>query len=357
MEKKKLAIIGQGRSGRDIHGAFLLSEQNRYFQVRYIVERDERRRELSKDRYPGCEVLGDYTELFGRTDIDLVVNASFSDEHYPISLDLLRHGFNVLSEKPMARNHFECEELIRTAKEQGVLFTVFQNSMFAPYVTRLYEEAESGKFGSILEVKVRFSQLARRWDWQTLQKKMGGNAYNTGPHPIGIAAGLLGFSRDIRVLCSRLARTELTSGDADDFCKMLLTAPDAPLVDVEINSNDAFSDYNVRLLGTRGTYETSIHSYRAKYLVPEENETRPLQEHFLEDACGNPLYCHENARYHTESGTIDGDAFSVGAVRIYREIYDCLTQGTPMTYTAEDYTAIYRIIETLQAENPLGRIY
>lgn len=33
MEKLNLAIIGQGRSGRDIHGSFYRSERNLYYKV------------------------------------------------------------------------------------------------------------------------------------------------------------------------------------------------------------------------------------------------------------------------------------------------------------------------------------
>ena len=357
MELKNLAIIGQGRSGKDIHGKYLLSEKNECFRVKYIVERDARRRDISGELYPGAEVLTDYRELFDKNDIDLVVNASYSDEHYPISLDLLQHGFSVLSEKPMARNQFECDDLIRAAKENNVLYTVFQNTMFAPYVVRALEEAKSGKFGKIMEVKIRFSSLARRWDWQTLQKKMGGNAFNTGPHPIGIAVGFLDFSSEIAVAYSKLARTEMTSGDADDFCKIILTAPGKPLADVEIHSNDAFSDYNLEFLGSRGTYRSSIRSYKAKYLTPGENEERPVIERSLEDAEGNPLYCGEKAVFHEESGDITGDAFSVGADMIYREIYAYLTEGKPLTYTAADYAAIYRVQEVIHAQSPLERIY
>ena len=43
MEKLNLAIIGQGRSGRDIHGAFYKKAENVYFNVRYVVEADDAR--------------------------------------------------------------------------------------------------------------------------------------------------------------------------------------------------------------------------------------------------------------------------------------------------------------------------
>jgi len=44
MKRLKIAIIGQGRSGRDIHGAYLKKEENVYFEVAAVVEADELRR-------------------------------------------------------------------------------------------------------------------------------------------------------------------------------------------------------------------------------------------------------------------------------------------------------------------------
>ena len=104
MKKLNLAIIGQGRSGRDIHGAYYRSEKNLYFNVRYVVDYDERRRKQAETLYPGCETFADYRELFDKNDIDLVVNASYSQMHYDITKDLIEHGKNVLTEKPFARN-------------------------------------------------------------------------------------------------------------------------------------------------------------------------------------------------------------------------------------------------------------
>ena len=45
MEKLNIAIIGQGRSGRNIHGKHLKSENNTLFNVVAVVDRDQLRRE------------------------------------------------------------------------------------------------------------------------------------------------------------------------------------------------------------------------------------------------------------------------------------------------------------------------
>ena len=61
MKKLNVAIIGQGRSGKDIHGKYYLSADNRYYTVKYVVEADERRRRISEKRYPDCRTFADYT--------------------------------------------------------------------------------------------------------------------------------------------------------------------------------------------------------------------------------------------------------------------------------------------------------
>ena len=132
MNKLNVAIIGQGRSGKDIHGAFFRSERNKHFNVKYVVELDERRRRISEEIYEGCTALTSYTELFDKKDVDLVVNASFSDMHFPITRDLLAHGFNVLTEKPFAKTAFEAATLIKTAEENSVILASFHNSQVAP---------------------------------------------------------------------------------------------------------------------------------------------------------------------------------------------------------------------------------
>ena len=103
MKKLRVAIIGQGRSGRDIHGAYFLSAANSNFEVVAVVDAiEDRRNRAAKDF--GCPVFADYTELFGMKDqIDLVVNSTFSYMHAPITIDLADHGFNVVCEKPFAR--------------------------------------------------------------------------------------------------------------------------------------------------------------------------------------------------------------------------------------------------------------
>ena len=66
MKKLDLAIIGQGRSGKDIHGVYYRSELNKFYNVKYVVEKNAERRKISEKIYEGCKSLEDYTELFDK---------------------------------------------------------------------------------------------------------------------------------------------------------------------------------------------------------------------------------------------------------------------------------------------------
>ena len=353
MKKLNLAIIGQGRSGKLIHGAYYISERNTYYNVKYVVDRDERRRAVAKEMYAGCEALADYTELFDKKDVDLVVNATMSDTHFSITKDLLEHGFNVLVEKPFARNRYECDVLIATAKKYNVTLAVFQQTFYAPFYQEAKALAEEGKFGTIEQVSVRYNGFSRRWDWQTLQKKLAGGIYNTGPHPIGIGMGFLGFDKNIRVEYSKLSTTSMCSGDSDDYAKIILSAPDKPVVDIEINSTDAYLDYNLKLQGHKGTFKCTPTAYKMKYVIDGENAPQAVVETPMENETGAPCYCKEKLITHEEEGKYNGTAFDVGTAGLYEELYYKIAEGKEMSITPEMVAQLISVLEEVRARNPL----
>ena len=351
MKKLRVAIIGQGRSGRNIHGAYFKSDDNTNYQVVAVVDADEQRRNRALEEYPGCRVYADYTELFGADDIDLVVNASFSEMHYSISKDLLNHKFNVLVEKPMGRTYYECTDLIKTAKDKGVTLAVFQQSFLAPHYLHAKAVADSGKLGELLQVSVHYNNFARRWDWQTLHARAAGGLYNTGPHPVGLALGFIDFDPNTQVVFSRLGQA-MTSGDSDDFAKLILAAPGKPVVDIEVSSNDAFSPFKIKLQGTRGTYMCDLENYKLKYIVDGENPERPAIYEFIHDEEGLPIYCTEQLVSHEEEGKISGELFSVASKSFYDMLYDTLTTGAPLKVTPEQAAMVINVIATAHAQNP-----
>ena len=353
MKKMRVAIIGQGRSGRNIHGRFFKSGDNDFCQVVCVVEADDFRREKAAAEY-GCDTVSDYTELFGRKDIDVVVNASYSDMHYAITKDLLEHGFNVLCEKPFGRTYFEGLDLINTAKRNGVVVAAFHQTLCTPSFLKVKEIIDSGKLGRVLQISLKYSGFARRWDWQTLQSRCAGGVYNTGPHPIGQALALIDWDKDARVAYSSLDLA-LTSGDSDDYAKIIIKAPNKPTIDIEVISADAYSgDFVFKVFGTKGTLMATNSDYKMKYIedfsaYPE----RPVERNFISNEKKEPVYCSEKLNFTEVNEKIEGSAFDIAVRDFYKMLYDAVFDGKPLAITPEMAAQVIGIIEACHAENPL----
>lgn len=351
MKKLNVAIIGQGRSGRDIHGKYFLSEAGRErYNVVAVSDKIEARRVRAKEEYPGCDVYEDYRELLQRKDIDVVVNSTFSYLHYPVTMDALRHGKNVVSEKPFSKFTIECEDMIRTAKENDVTLTVFQQSRVAPYFTRIREIIDSGKLGDIAQITIHFSGYTRRWDWQTSRRYYGGCLLNTGPHPLDQALQLLD-TEEMPNVFSVLKRIN-SAGDAEDYAKVILTAPGRPLIDLEISPADAYNDFTYRIHGSRGSLTATLSKIRWKYF--DECEMPKFTFEPLTKADGlSPAYCSEKLNWNEFEEDMSGTPFDYAPAKFYENLYDHLTDGADLLIKPEKLLQQIRVIELIHAQNPM----
>ncbi len=354
MRKLRVAIIGQGRSGRDIHGAYFRSGLNDKFEVVAVAEEIPDRRERAKAEY-GCEVYSDYRELLRRDDLDLVVNSSFSHLHYPITMDLLSHGFNVVVEKPFSAHKVECENMIKAAKSNGKMLSVFQQSHFAPYFKRIREILAGGELGRPVQITVRFNGFARRWDWQCSQRYYGGSLRNTGPHPVEQILTLVNYD-SLPAIASRLDRVN-TFGDAEDYVKILMLAPGKPVVDLEISSCDAYSEWLYQIQCQYGCLRANAAKVEYQYYRPDEQEERSLIMQPLRKDDGTPKYCGEELHWHKETCDLTGTAFDVAVREYYDNIYSHLTRNAELIIKPENLLMEIELFEETHRQNPLSVIY
>ncbi len=350
MKKLNVAIIGQGRSGRDIHGAFFKSELNTHFNVVAVVDALEHRRVRAAEEF-GCPVYETYQELFGLEGIDLVINATFSHMHSDVSIDLLNHGFNVICEKPFAKTYEDACRVILAAEKNGKMVNAFQQSRFAPYYEKIKEIVASGILGEVMQVSISFNGFARRWDWQTSKAYAGGGVRNTGPHPLDQAMEWLGFPQQTTVF-SKLGRAN-SAGDAEDYAKILLTVPGKPLVDVEICSCDCYSPYTYRIMAKNGSLRCTQSKIEMRYFDP--NTAAPLTQIMepLENADRLPAYCGEKLDWKEETIDIAGSVFAESVQKYYEMIYQNLTAGRPMEITPQQVLTQLKVIDQIHAQNPL----
>lgn len=357
MKKIRVAIIGQGRSGRDIHGSYFLSEANTQYEVVAVVDALEDRRDRAAKEF-GCPVFADYTELFPlQASIDLVVNSTFSYLHAPITLDLVHHGFHVVCEKPFAQRAYDVDQIMTAAAQQGVMVTAFQQSRYAPYFLKIKEILASGVLGELTQISIRFNGFSRRWDWQTSLRMGGGEVMNTGPHPMDQALDLLGYDVEMPQVFSKLGSINV-AGDAEDYAKIILTAPGKPLIDIELSKQDAYANWLYTIYAKNGSLRANHKVVEWQWFDPAELPMPSLQLTPLRHPeTGYPMYCGETLPWHKESVDLTGDAFTSAVHMYYTMIYDHLVNDQPLTITLEQVRRQIRVDELIHAQNPLTMQY
>ena len=358
MKQIRVAILGQGRSGRDIHGVHILSDER--FRVVAVADPlpERRARAVAEYGLSEADVVPGAQALYGRTDIDMVVNATPSPLHQPLALELMRQGFHVLQEKPIAPTAAKVDELKKVSEETGKSLMIFLQSRYSPQFVKVREVAESGVLGRLVQVKITTSGYGRRWDWQTLQDNVAGSLYNTGPHPLGQALEFLNSYDAMPSVFCRMDRVN-TFGDAEDYVKLILTAPDRPLVEVEVSSCDGYVPYTFHIQGSLGSLTADAKSVRWKYFLPEEAPPQKLIREPLCNELGLPSYCVEKLTWHEFNWDISNvvdNVFSSATRRLYDDVYAHLTEGAPLRVTLRQVRQQIAVIEEAHRQNPMSRL-
>ncbi len=355
MKKLNIALIGYGRSGWGIHGAFLRSADNDICNVVAVVERDPARAEAAAKDF-GCDTYSDYRELFSRTDIDFVTNASYSDEHYPVALDLLNHGFNVLCEKPLCKTPEQAQELIDAAKKNNCTFTIFHQYRYNDYYIKMCELLEKKVIGEVKLVRARQSFFARRYDWQTLLYREGGAMRNNAAHTIEQIMDLAG-SDELPKIYSKMEIWN-SVGDAEDYMFAVMEYSDGKRFEVEVNPSDIYTDGALfDLYGTKGAMRVFSDHINYKYFVDEEVPAPVLDHNSLHDENGDPAYCNNGLVWHEETVALKADvwnAFNGCSNGFYHDWYNHLVNGAELFMKPEHIKAQIAIFNEIERQNPLA---
>ena len=120
----QIAVIGYGGMG-SWHAAQL--EEMPQFAVRGVYDIREERNALAREK--GFYAYASLEELLADEQLELVTIATPNDLHRELAIAAMRAGKAVISEKPVALNSGELEEMIAVSNETGRLFTVHQNRL------------------------------------------------------------------------------------------------------------------------------------------------------------------------------------------------------------------------------------
>ncbi|HEX4813751.1 MAG TPA: Gfo/Idh/MocA family oxidoreductase [Nonomuraea sp.] len=249
MDDIRVGLVGYGVAGAFFHAPLVHATPG--LSLAAVVTRNPDRRAEVAARY-GAVAVEDARELSGRC--DLVVVASPNRTHVGVAAAAIGEGLPVVVDKPLAGTAAEARELVRMAKERGVMLTVFQNRRWDGDFRTVRRLVGEGTLGEVRRFESRFERWrpVPKGGWRETggPEEIPGLLYDLGSHLVDQALQLLGPVRE--VYCESDVRRPGVSGDDDTF--VALTHDGGARSHLWVSSVAARLGPRFRVLGSAGAY-------------------------------------------------------------------------------------------------------
>ncbi len=133
-----VAVIGAGSFATSMHLPNL-EKLKKYYKIKAIIDKNGVTAKQVAERYNASHAGTDYSQALKRKDIDIVLIATRHNLHAKIAKEALMAGKAVFSEKPMALNEKELDELVKTIQKTKKPYMVGFNRRFSPYAKKIKE--------------------------------------------------------------------------------------------------------------------------------------------------------------------------------------------------------------------------
>lgn len=205
MNEIKVAIVGFGGISRAHNNGYAkLVSEGFPVKVTAICDKDpERIKKATEINLGGgaspipetAEIFYDIDELIEKGDFDMADICLPTYLHMEVACKMMRAGKHVLSEKPMALNSEQCEEMIKVRDETGMKLMIAQCLRFSPKYLYLKECIDSGCFGKLKNIFMDRLSKYPLWGsdhWFEKTELSGGCILDTHIHDLDMARFLLG---------------------------------------------------------------------------------------------------------------------------------------------------------------------
>jgi predicted dehydrogenase len=250
--KKNLVVIGYGGMGGWHTQNALKSD---VVNLLGIYDIKEERRTLARER--GIYAYDSLDAVLTDKRVDLVTVAVPNDSHKEIAIKALAAGKNVISEKPVAMNSVELEEMIAASKKYGKIFSVHQNRRWDVdflAIKKLYDTKEIGEVFNI-ESRIHGSRGIPS-DWRGEKEHGGGMLFDWGVHLID---QILQIIKD-KITGIYCTFDHITNKEVDDGFKLVITFEGGKRAYVEVGTYNFISLPRFYMQGDKGT--AIIHDWR-----------------------------------------------------------------------------------------------
>ena len=219
-------------------------------ELKGIYDIDPKRQEAARNY--GLYIYSSAEEIYSDPEVDIVLVAVPNDLHKAYCIEALRHGKNVLCEKPGTMNSKDLEDIMAVAKETGMVFTVDQNRRVNKDFVLMKRSVEAGLLGDVyvIESRVEGSRGVPA-GWRTTKAQGGGMMLDWGVHLIDQIMYMYPDAKVTNVFCKMYE----IHYDVDDNFRMTMTLSNGITAHIEVSTNNFIKHPRWYVLGTDGTLQ------------------------------------------------------------------------------------------------------
>ena len=195
VEELRVALVGYGMAGREIHAPLL--RETAGLRVTHVVTGNAERAEAARAELPGVTVVPSADDVWDIADrIELVVLASPNTVQFEQAVVTIDTGTALVVDKPLTTDAAHAFGVVDLAAERGVPLTVFQNRRWdSDHLTARRVIAE-GAVGDVIRLEARYERWRpvpkQRWREQLSTDEGGGLLLDLQSHLVDASINLLG---------------------------------------------------------------------------------------------------------------------------------------------------------------------
>lgn len=243
MEQLRVGILSTGNIAATMAETVAQMKEARIYAV---ASRSLEKADAFAERFQIEKAYGSYEEMAADENVDLVYAASPMSEHYENVKMLIAHGRNVLCEKSFAVNQKQAEEMIRLAREKGVLLAEAMWVRYMPMWNTIRQVLAKGAIGEPMTLTANLCYLIGNVP-RLLKPELGGGALlDVGVYALNFASMV--FGNQIEKMVSTAIMTD-TGVDAQNSITLIYPGGKMAILN---SSMRVLSDRQGIIYGTEG---------------------------------------------------------------------------------------------------------
>ena len=226
----KVGMIGFGGMVSGYHLGAIRRDDVPFEAVAVFDIDPERRAAAAKE---GLAVYDTPEAFFEAGGYDLVLVGTANNYHCEMACRAMEAGFNVMTEKPAARNAGEVRKMIEVSEKTGKLFTVHQNRRWDPDFLKVKQAIEDGVVGKVRLIESRIQSPNGNGDmygWRGIPSHGGGMLLDWGVHMLDQLLWLI--DEPLRTVSANVF--SYWSEEVDDYAKVIMTFESGLVAQMEV---------------------------------------------------------------------------------------------------------------------------